>query len=328
MKRITTSLLVAGLAGAPLTALAQPVIDGVVDASYGEPLAVQAIQTEFGDVIDPLLGQNGSELDAAYAQFDETNLYLTFTGNLEPNFNKLIVFFDSVAGGEQVLNPANHPVNFDSRIGNGNANAWEALGPQTVINEETQEEEVVPGLTFDAGFAPDYALMFRRGGGTFDVDYAEMNQTAIDADEFSDIYLGFNNSNDPLLSILGPLEGINHDFEVGHNDTNIAGVTGGTELADQAAAAAVTTGTEIAIPLAALGNPTGDVKVTAFISSGSFDFLSNQFLSSLEVEDFDEDPETPDNRPNVGGFYDLSQLPGDQFFTISLGDAAGIIGDY
>ncbi|MEM8784015.1 MAG: PEP-CTERM sorting domain-containing protein, partial [Planctomycetota bacterium] len=113
-----------------------------------------------------------------------------------------------------------------------------------------------------------------------------------------------------------------------HNDTNIAGVTGGTQLADQEAAAAVTTGTEIAIPLAALGNPTGDVKVTAFIASGSFDFLSNQFLSPLEVEDFDEDPETPEDRPNLGALYDLSQLPGDQFFTISLGDAAGIIGDY
>ncbi|MEM8494919.1 MAG: hypothetical protein AAF663_05985, partial [Planctomycetota bacterium] len=237
MNRIPTALLIAGLALPSLTALAQPTIDGVVDESYGEPIVVQTIQTQFGDVIDPLLGQNGSELNAAFAQFDETNLYLAFTGNLEPNFNKLIVFFDSVSGGSQAIDPANNPSNFDSRIGNGNANGWEALGPQTTVDETTQEETTTPGLVFDAGFEPDYALLFRRGGDTFDVDYAQMNQTDIPADEFGDIYLSLNNSNDPAISIFGPQVGVNHSFEFGHNDTNVGGVTGGTQLADTDAAA-------------------------------------------------------------------------------------------
>ncbi|MEM7577269.1 MAG: hypothetical protein AAF328_07310, partial [Planctomycetota bacterium] len=288
MKPRTSALLIACLAGT--AASAQPVIDGIVDASYGNAVSVQTIQTQFGDVTDPLL-PNGSELNAAYAQFDETNLYLTFTGNLEPNFNKLVVFFDSVAGGQQTIDPLNNPVNFDSRIGNGNANAWDALAPIAADPNADPPVDGRSGLVFDNGFLPDYAMLFRRGE-TFDVDYAQMNQTAVAADEFSDIFAGFN-SGSPFL----PLEGVNHDFAVGHDDSNLAGVTGGTQAADQAAAAAVTTGTEIQIPLAALGNPTGDVKITAFISSGSFDFFSNQFLSPLETEDFDEDPETAEERP-------------------------------
>ncbi|MEM1026686.1 MAG: PEP-CTERM sorting domain-containing protein [Planctomycetota bacterium] len=324
MKSIAPTLLLAGLAGT--TVSAQVVIDGVVDASYGTPIAVQTVQTQFGDVTDPLL-PNGSELNAAFAQFDDDNLYLTFTGNLEPNFNKLIVFFDSVAGGSQSIDPLNNPVNFDSQIGNGNANAWEALDGDP--GDPLAEPDPIPpttGLTFDDGFLPDYAMIFRRGGDKFDFDYAQMNQTAIPADEFVDIYGGFN-SGAPFLDLIGE----NHTFAVGHDDSNLAGVAGGTQAADQAAAAAVTTGTEVQIPLAALGDPTGDIKVSAFISSGSFDFLSNQFLSGLELEDFDNDPETPDDRGNVGGFYDFRDdtgLPGEQFFTISLGDASGIVGDY
>ncbi|MEM9754278.1 MAG: PEP-CTERM sorting domain-containing protein, partial [Planctomycetota bacterium] len=229
-----------------------------------------------------------------------------------------------VAGGQQTIDPLNNPVNFDSRIGNGNANAWDALAPIAADPDADPPVDGRSGLVFDNGFLPDYAMLFRRGE-TFDVDYAQMNQTAIAADEFSDIFGGFN-SGSPFL----PLEGVNHDFAVGHDDSNLAGVTGGTQAADQAAAAAVTTGTEIQIPLAALGNPTGDVKITAFISSGSFDFFSNQFLAPLETEIFGEDPE-PDavpERPNLGDFQDLSVLPGDQFFTISLGETAGIVGDY
>ena len=62
-------------------------VDGERDEEYGGPLAVQGIQTGFGDP--------GSELDAAYAIVSEGMLYLMITGNLEPNFNKLEIFIDS-----------------------------------------------------------------------------------------------------------------------------------------------------------------------------------------------------------------------------------------
>ena len=47
-------------------ALAAPTIDGVRDAAYGAPKAVQTVQTGFGDA-NP---NGGSELDAAYTRIE------------------------------------------------------------------------------------------------------------------------------------------------------------------------------------------------------------------------------------------------------------------
>src|SRR5690606_3226275 len=80
-------------------AMAQPVLDGVRDAVYGSPRAVQTVETGFGDA-NP---NGGSELDAAYARIQGGTLYLMLTGNLENNFNKLNIFIDSQAGGQNVL---------------------------------------------------------------------------------------------------------------------------------------------------------------------------------------------------------------------------------
>ena len=54
-------------------AVAAPVVDGTRDGLYGSALAVQTVQTQFGD--------NLSEMDAAYALADGGNLYLMLTGN-------------------------------------------------------------------------------------------------------------------------------------------------------------------------------------------------------------------------------------------------------
>src|SRR5687767_8127793 len=86
-------------------ALGQVAVDGTRDVSYGAPKAVQTVQTQFGDAAPPgALG--GSELDAAYAHIANGRLYILLTGNHEPNFNKLEVFIDSKAGGENTLSNA------------------------------------------------------------------------------------------------------------------------------------------------------------------------------------------------------------------------------
>ena len=77
-------------------ALAVPVVDGTRDVEYGAPLAVQAVQTGFGDA-NPPGSLGGSELDACYAKIAGGRLYLLLTGNHEPNFNKLDIFIDSRA---------------------------------------------------------------------------------------------------------------------------------------------------------------------------------------------------------------------------------------
>jgi hypothetical protein len=123
-------------------ASAQVIVDGTRDAGYGSALAVQTVQTGFGD--------NASEWNAAYATVSGGRLYLMLTGNLEANFNKLEIFIDSAPGGQSV---------FDSS-GNDGANAMD-------------------GLVFDTGFTADRHLIVRRGNNVFDVDFANLpSQTA------------------------------------------------------------------------------------------------------------------------------------------------------
>src|SRR5204862_2362305 len=132
-------------------ALALPVVDGTRDVEYGAPLAVQATQTGFGDA-NPPGSLGGSELDAAYGKISGGRLYLLFTGNHEPNFNKLEVFIDSKAGGENTLS---------------NAPQYDFFNGSNWISQN------LGGLKFDGAFSPDYHLFSRwgSGSGTYNVDF-------------------------------------------------------------------------------------------------------------------------------------------------------------
>ena len=126
---------------AVLCVMAAPVsaatVDGTVDGSYGAAVAVQTVETQFGD--------NFSEMDAAYGRIEGGKLFLMLTGNIEANFNKLEIFIDSTAGGQAI---------FDSS-GNDGAGAMD-------------------GLVFDTGFTADYHLIARRGDNKFDLDFADL----------------------------------------------------------------------------------------------------------------------------------------------------------
>jgi hypothetical protein len=134
MKRLLSLLAVSVLAS---SADAAPTINGVLELDYGGPLAVQSVETDFGDSSGGLA--SGGELDAGYAVIDGGRLYVMLTGNIENNFNKLSVFIDSVPGGENVLTNI----------------------PQYDVNNVSQN---FGGLTFDSGFNADYHL-FGRGRG-------------------------------------------------------------------------------------------------------------------------------------------------------------------
>lgn len=117
-------------------ALGNPLIDGTLDTPlYGAPVAVQTIQTSFGD--------NTNEWNAAYGKVVNGKLYLNFTGNLEANFNKLSIFIDSKAGGSTTFTSS----------GNDGSSAMNTM-------------------KFDVGFRPDYHLIARRGFSQFDFDMA------------------------------------------------------------------------------------------------------------------------------------------------------------
>ena len=253
-------------------ALGNFIVDGRRDSLYGEALAVQTIETGFGD--------NQNELDAAYAAIDDGKLHLLLTGNLQNNFNKLEVFIDAAAGGNNVFASA----------GNDSAGNMD-------------------GLTFDTEFAPEYHLILRRGDSKFDLDFADLSagQFASYIDVFDPGDEGRSSTGAPTNSTFGTAPSA---IGVAYDDSNESGVGGNTGIpADPVAAAAVTTGIELCIDLADLGNPTSDLRICAFVNNSAHDFVSNQFLGGL--------PASTGNLATANT-VDLTALDGDQFFTVSV----------
>ncbi|GIV05380.1 MAG: hypothetical protein KatS3mg016_0955 [Fimbriimonadales bacterium] len=289
-----STLLTAGLLSA--AALAQPTIDGTRDALYGTPIVVQDTPTGFGD---STLGQvdyaNGSELDAAYAYVDTLNsvLYLFLAGNLESNFNKLEIFFDTVAGGQNRLRGDNSSVDF---------NGLNRMGDDGSGN----------GLTFDTGFEADYWIGVTGGGSPYALyaNWAEL----LTSGGGPGYYLGTTGAASSGI-LTGGDSGAPSGIRITINNSNTGGVT--SSVADATAAAAVSTGVELAIPFAALGitsTPT-TIKVSAFINGAGHDFLSNQVLGG------------------VGGLGNLGEprnvnfanIAGDQYFTVVVPEPASLI---
>jgi len=275
MRRILgLSIPLVALAG---PALAQPVVNGTIAGdAYGPASSVQAVQTQFGD--------NLSELDAAYCTVEGGRFYLALTGNLEDNFNKVEIFIDSRAGGENVLSGS---------PGNDGSGA-------------------MAGMTFDAGFAPDFHIIVRHGlgtGSTFDLDFAELGTTNYTF--YGDVFGGTQEGSGATGTGLNA-----QPIKVGFDNSNAAGVAGGTAAANQAAALAVQTGLELSIDLTDLGYGGGDIAVCAFVNNADHNFASNQFLGPLQP------PQGNLGGDGAGTFtgtinFSLADFPGDQYFTCS-----------
>ncbi len=265
------------------SSFAQVTVDGTIAGdAYGAAASVQAVETGFGD--------NYSELNAAYATVSGGRLYLALTGNLESNFNKLEIFLDSKAGGENVLSgmPGND--------GTG----------------------VMTGLTFDAGFDADYHVIIRRGNAgspVFDVDFAELGTANFT--NYTDVFAGA----DAGAGSTGT--GLNlSPIDVAYDNSNVAGVLGGDQPADTAAALAVQTGFEMSIDLADLGSAGTGIKVLAFVNGSNHDYASNQFLGALAA------PQANLGGDGTGAWtgsvnFDMNTLTGNQFFTVGGGGPTG-----
>lgn len=298
------------------TANAAPVINGILDVDYGGPLAVQSVETQFGDSTGGLA--SGGELDAGYAVIDGGRLYVMLTGNIENNFNKVNVFIDSVPGGENVL--ANIP-EYDF------SNVSKNFG----------------GLTFDSGFAADYHLFGRWGnanGNVFEVDIANragggstsvaVNGAAASLGAGTPIQVGVINPGNNGLNSAGSrvLTGfLTSPVNFGFNNNNSGGVDAcdtpamsGCQAANAAAAIGVTTGFEFAISLADLGNPApgSQIKIHAVYGNGDNNFHSNQVLAGL-----------PAGTGNLGGDgtggftgnlsgVNFNNFAGNQYFEITV----------
>jgi hypothetical protein len=245
-----TSLLVSGLALAAFSGSASAITnDGTLDGSYGAPVAVQATQTQFGNsnlgVVD---FANGSELDNAYAVIQGGVLHLFIGGNLESNFNKLELYFDTGAGGQNQLRSDNVDVDFNG------------------LNRQA-------GLKFDVAFTADYYITVTGGWDGSSYRLFASYATLPTGGAGTGGYLGSN-----LAATPGPLGGgSNPDgIEITINNSNAAGVSDGCGASS---GAGVATGIELAIPLAALGG-SQCMNITAFVNGSGHDFVSNQVLGS------------------------------------------------
>ena len=265
------------------SALAQIVIDGTAEKAYGAALAVQNVQTQFGNAN---LGQidyaNGSEIDGLFARVEGGILYIVIAGNVESNFNKLDVFLDTREGGQNRLRGNNPNVSFDglNRMGdNGTGN----------------------GLTFDECFTADFYFTTTCGGAPF-ATYANIAQVLTEGGGSGD-YIGSGGSGTNILN--SELYGV----QVGYNNSNAAGVDGGTGAAD---GSGVRTGVEVALPLSLIGfDPVSpqNIKICAFINGTGHDFASNQFIAGLGP-----------NTANLGDprAINLTAVAGNQYAVVEL----------
>jgi hypothetical protein len=282
---------------AVLCSMAVPVaavtLDGSIAGDGYSLVSVQTVETGFGD--------NANELNAAWAQVQGGTLYLTFTGNLESNFNKFNIFIDSVVGGENVITN-----NTDFGGNNPDNDGWAGK---------------YAGFTFDTGFEADYLIILRNGFAAeprFDVDFNSVGNTSI-VESSGDIFGGSLTGSNANVGPSG--------LGIAFNNSNASGIAGGSGAADQMAAIAVQTGIELAIPLAAIGNPqVGDcIKISAMINGSNHDYLSNQFLGPIDNTE-------PYEQINLGGDgsggftgtvgqLDLNNntyASGDQFFSVCI----------
>lgn len=261
-------------------------IDGSLDVDYGSALSVQQVPTGFGDnSIAAVDDADGSELDNAYAAIADGNLYLFFGGNLA-GFNKLAIFIDNGSG----------------------------LG-QNVVTGATGLPGTYTGFTFDSGFNATNFISVTSGNNPAEI-YVDYSDIVGDTGG----YAGTTSSaSDGTLT--GGSNGVGGALFATINNANTAGVTG----SDAAGAGAVTTGMEIAISLAALGNPSSDISVSAFINGANHDFLSNQVLGSL-----------PTGTGNLGGDgagtftgnvsgIDFNDYAGNQYFTVAVPEPASVV---
>jgi hypothetical protein len=275
-------IVLTGSALALATSVSASVIDGTTSGdAYGAPRAIQTVETQFGD--------NFSELNAAYGVLGGGQLDLALTGNLEGNFNKLHILIDSAAGGFNV---------FPALPGN------DGVG-------------VYAGMTFDAGFEPDYHLILRRGNDSgndkFDVDFARLG-TGLFTSQF-DIMGGQTG-----IGTVNPGPANASSIQVAYDNSNVAGVLGGTGPANQPAAAAVLTGVELSIALSDLGYAgSGDIKVMAFVAGGDHRYLSNQFLGGLAAPQSNLGSDGFGNYIGagaIGGNFNFNNYAGAQCFTV------------
>lgn len=242
-----------------LGSAAQAQITGNLSTSsinYGSPLAVQTINTSFGDSSGAGGGDdlNGSELDAGYGVVSGGNLYLFLAGDVQGGTspNSLQIF---IGGG-------------GSTVGQNTLST--TISPLSTMN----------GSTFASGFNATLAFTLNDYSGTLYTDGANLQTGGGTGGYVGSVTLsGGIGSGAPgggSYSLPG--------FEEAFNNTQVSTMgASGAALSGASSGANTLTGLELLIPLADLGTISGNIEVMADINNGGLNYLSNQFLPGLGV---------------------------------------------
>lgn len=272
--RNVCALALCGLAG---SAAAQ--VDGIINEAGYSLVWSQTLGTGFGN--------NRSEINGIWARVDGGTLYVGITGNVQ-DFNKLDLFFDSAAGGQNSLRNDNADVDFN------------------------QLNNVMSGFTFDAGFDADYYLTYTVSGDRTEhyTGAAQLNTGGGGPGGFQG---GGGGRVDGSQIAAGGANGLG--YTLASDQSNVGGV-GDFDNAPDSDPSLVLTGTEIAISLAELGYTGGVLRMAGFVNGGSHDYMSNQVVGGL-----------PAGTGNLGGEgtgvftgtiagINFGNIAGDQFVTL------------
>lgn len=271
--------------GASLALVAGSASAQVDGQNVGDGLTLRAVQdqaTSFGNATGG--GQDsagGGELNALYGDISGGMLNLGITGNIEANFNKFFIFFDTKSGGENVAQSDNVSGGFNSING-------------------------LAGLTWDAAFSPDYALVLEVGGGFGSIRYADLQ-----ANTGGDVWTFSGPGDLPLVNAAGGF-----GITAGWDNSNVLGVDG----SDASGALTATTGFEFVIDMAvAFGDGSlSSLAVSAFYANGDANFLSSQLLG--------ESNSGTSGNLGPAADIDFNNIAGNQFVVIPAPGSAALLG--
>jgi Viral BACON domain len=308
MKTIKWSVSIALMFALFSTVIKGFTIDGTAEADYGSAIVTQQLGTStFKNTETNFDAANGSELDAAYGVVSNGVLYLFIAGNVDTGgtdlsgnaFDKLNIFFMTGPGGDHVLG-----TNYSAAADFGHINNMGVNGGS--------QQNGDPGLTFDTGFAANYWIGVTVGpaGSTtpkFNVNYEQICAFCPGA------FLGATSNAPPGNFVSNATFGV----QAALNNSNTNGVqmdlsgceVNGAPFNPQN----VRTGVELAIPLSAIGNPTGQVSVCAFITDDQYASMYNQVLAPINGGTLECQGSFGD-----ASAVNFSTLPGTHTFTFTV----------
>jgi hypothetical protein len=285
-------------------------VDGAVSlGEYGAPLAIQDTPTGYGDTDGVMFF--GSELDAIYGNLIPGGIELALTGNIEDGTgNSIVIFLDVRAGGA-----------VDTILGGGYGQLGSFGGQRT--DDWGNDVDGGPGVTntaggssiLDPGFDPDISIEINAGDGFGNYHINIIDMTLLNDDiNITDVdqFLGSNllgggavtqtYTRDDGDTAKGSGGMITHALD----NSN----TGGVTTSDASDPTSASTGLEMLLSSDFLQvDPGHKIRILAFITNPSGEFLSNQFLPGLGgVANLD-------NPGGLGGvpLFDAREFAGDQF---------------